>query len=518
LRKSVWALGLALATLGWQGQARAQAQQVRVAVVVGNNQGHDQTRTLRYAEDEVQRLADLLRSTGEFDKVDILRGAGRRSIEDALSGARQRLDAAKSAGHRTMFLFYYSGHGDNEALEIGAARLPLRDLRSYLEQMTAADVRVAFVDACQSGALTGVKGGRRAPSFDVRLADPGTVKGMAIVTSSTANEYSQESDDLKGSYFSQAIMAGLRGAADTSRDGQVSLSELYQFAFKQTLANTAATLVGGQHPTYDYRMAGAGDVILTRTHTKDARLAFAREAGATYTVFAKSGGEVVAELPSSSSEDYYLAVPAGEYRVVRRTLGSVAERTLALAAGSSTTVSQVGMTEVHQGADNRRRKGGDGYPVNVLGAHAGVSTNALSTGTMAYGMAALSYARDLYWVILRVRGQIASFDSQQEGYRSSFLRTGGDINALVPVFVGSRLALHLGPYAGVPVVRQRDFRGDTMNSIGFAYGGIGTIGFRLYGNTGLQLGIEGGAEVFRLNGKVANRPTAQASLGAIVAF
>ena len=517
MRKSVWALVLAFAALGWQGQARAQVQQVRVALVVGNNEGNESGRTLRYAEAEVQRLASLLRSTGEFDKVEVLRGAGRRAVEEALTSARQRLDAAKSAGHRTMFLFYYSGHGDNEALELGAARLPLRDLRSYLEQLTAADVRVAFVDACQSGALTGVKGGRRAPSFDVRLADPGSVKGMAIVTSSTANEYSQESDDLKGSYFSQAIMAGLRGAADTSRDGQISLSELYQFAFKQTLANTAASLVGGQHPTYDYRMAGAGDVILTRTHTKDARLAFAREAGATFTVINSSLGEVVAELPSSASEDYYLSLPAGEYRVVRRTLGSVAERTLALAAGSSTTVSRAGMTEVIQGADNRRRKGG-WYPVNTIGAHAGVTTNALPTGTTAYGTAALSFARDLYWIVLRVRGQIASFDSQQEGYRSSFLRTGGDLDALVPLFVGTRLAVHLGPYVGVPFVRQRDFRGESMNSIGFAYGGIGTLGMRLYGNTGVQLGIEGGAEVFRLNGKVANRPTAQALLGALMSF
>jgi hypothetical protein len=132
-------------------------------------------------------------------------------------------------------------------------------------------VRVAFVDACQSGALTGVKGGRRAPGYEIHLADPGSVKGMAIVTSSTANELSQESDDLQGSFFTHNIMAGLRGAADSSRDGQVTLGEVYQFAFRRTLASTAASLVGGQHPTYDYRMSGAGDVILARTRPNDAR-------------------------------------------------------------------------------------------------------------------------------------------------------------------------------------------------------------------------------------------------------
>jgi hypothetical protein len=35
---------------------------------------------------------------------------------------RKKLEDAKSAGNQTLFLFYYSGHGDNEALEIGSER------------------------------------------------------------------------------------------------------------------------------------------------------------------------------------------------------------------------------------------------------------------------------------------------------------------------------------------------------------------------------------------------------------
>src|ERR1700690_258728 len=290
----VLAIGLGLAA----APAHAQQRQVRLGLVTGNNTGRDPARSLRYAEDEVGRLADLLRTAGDFDDIVTLRGASRGEIEKGLVEVRKKLEAAKAAGNRTMFLFYYSGHGDNEALEIGSERLPLRDLRGYLEQLGAADVRVAFVDACQSGALTGVKGGKRAPGYEIRLADPGQVKGLAIVTSSTANEFSQESDDLKGSFFSQSIMAGLRGAADSSHDGQVTLSEVYQFAFKRTLASTAASLTGGQHPTYDYRMAGAGEVVLARTRPNDARLVFPRETGVTYTVVNKGRGEVIAELGS----------------------------------------------------------------------------------------------------------------------------------------------------------------------------------------------------------------------------
>jgi Caspase domain len=495
--------------------ARAQSRQVRLGLVAGNNAGKDPARSLRYAEDEVGRLADLLRNTGDFDDIVTLRGASRAEIEKGLVEVRQKLAAAKADGNQTLFLFYYSGHGDNEALEIGSERLPLRDLRGYLEQLSAADVRVAFVDACQSGALTGVKGGRRAPGYEVRLADPGQVKGMAIVTSSTSNEFSQESDDLKGSFFSQSIMAGLRGAADSSHDGQVTLSEVYQFAFKRTLASTAASLTGGQHPTYDYRMAGAGEVVLTRTRAKDARLAFVREAGSTYTVVSRTRDEVIAEVPSSAGEDLYLALPAGEYRVIRRTMGNVSERNLALGPGSVTTVDPNGMIAVPQGSP--RNKGGDLELRNRLGAYAGVSTS-IVPGSSYLGTFALSYGRDLRWATLCARVSAASFDSQQDIYRSSLLRASANADLLLPLLLDWRWSIQLGPTVGVPMLRQRDMFGRVSNSYGFAYGGAVVVSMHVYARTYLSLNLDGGGEFFRLDGERVHRATGSALMGGAVAF
>lgn len=506
------AIGLGLAA----APARAQSRQVRLGLVAGNNAGKDPARSLHYAEEEVGRLADLLKDAGDFDDIITLRGASRAEIEKSLVAVRKKLEVAKSEGSQTLFLFYYSGHGDNEALEIGSERLPLRDLRGYLEQLGAADVRVAFVDACQSGALTGVKGGKRVPGYEVRLADPGQVKGLAIVTSSTANEFSQESDDLKGSFFSQSIMAGLRGAADSSRDGQVTLSEVYQFAFKRTLASTAASLTGGQHPTYDYRMAGAGEVVLTRTRAKDARLAFVREAGSTYTVLSRTRDEVIAEVPSSVGEDLYLAVPAGEYRVVRRTMGNVSERTLALAPGSVTLVEPNGMVVVPQGSP--RSKGGDLELRNRLGAYAGVSTSVVPGSPTYLGTLTLSYARDLRWAMVRARGSVASFDSQQDLYRSSLLRAGASLDLLLPVLFGNRWSVQIGPSLGLPMVRQRDMLGTVSTSYGFAYGGAAVLSAHLYGRTYLSLNLDGGGEVFRLAGQRVHRASGSALLGGVVAF
>jgi len=506
------AIGLGLGA----APARAQPRQVRLGLVAGNNAGRDSARSLHYAEEEVGRLGDLLRTAGDFDDIVTLRGASRAEIEKGLVEVRRKLEAAKAAGNQTLFLFYYSGHGDNEALEIGSDRLPLRDLRGYLEQLTSADIRVAFVDACQSGALTGVKGGKRVPGYEVRLADPGQVKGLAIVTSSTSNEFSQESDDLKGSFFSQSIMAGLLGAADTSHDGQVTLSEVYQFAFKRTLASTAASLTGGQHPTYDYRMAGAGEVVLTRTRAKDARLAFVREAGSTYTIVNRTRDEVVAEVPSSAGDDLYLALPAGEYRVVRRTLGNVSERTLVLAPGSVTTVDPNGMVVVPQG--NPRSKGGDLELRNRLGAYAGVSTSVVPGSPSYLGTFSLSYARDLRWAMVRGRISAASFDSQQDVYRSTLLRGGVNVDLLLPLSLSSRWAVQIGPSLGVPMVRQRDLIGFVSTSYGFAYGGAAVVSARIYGRTYLSLNLDGGGEIFRLDGQRVHRATGSALLGGMVAF
>jgi len=486
--------------------------------VAGNNLGKDASRSLRYAEDEVGRLADLLKSAGDFDDVVTLRGASRGDIEKSLLQVRKQLETAKASGDQTLFLFYYSGHGDNEALELGSERLPLRDLRAYLEQLTSADVRVAFVDACQSGALTGVKGGHRAPGYQVRLADAGQVKGLAIVTSSTANEFSQESDDLKGSFFSQSIMAGLRGAADSSHDGQVSLSEVYQFAFKRTLASTAASLVGGQHPTYDYRMAGAGDVILTRTRPRDARLAFVRESGSTYTVFNKSHGEVIAEVPASPADDVYLAIPAGDYRVVRRSLGDVREKTLALAPGSVTSVDPSEMTAVVQ--SSQRSKGDVMELRNKLGAYIGVSTSVVPGSSSYLGMVALSYAYDLRTVVLRARASATSFGAQQDLYRSSLLRAAANLDLLVPIVGSSAWRLDLGPSVGMPFVRQteKDGAGRVSDSFGFAYSAVAMLSVKLQAHTYLSLNLEGGAEMFKLDGQRTNRALGSALLGGVVAF
>jgi hypothetical protein len=513
----------------------------RVALIVGNNVGHDRRRSLRYAEDEVARLGELLERAGDFRDVEVLRAQSRSEVEAALVNVRRRLEAAKRAGRETLFLFYYSGHANGEALELGPTRLPLRDLRTYLEQMPA-DVRLGFIDACQSGALTGVKGGRRAPGYEVRLADTTNVKGLAIVTSSTASEFSQESDDLRGSYFSHNLMAGLQGLADSSGDGRITLSELYHFAYRRTLAGTAVSPIGGQHPTYVYQMSGTGDVVLTKTRSADARLRFAPEAGATYTVF--DADDVVAEVVPNQSEAYYLALPAGNYRLVRRALAHLSEHTLRLKAGGAVLVRANEFSTMSNNVALARKGSGrvGDTAEGTLQAGAGDETETQTAvvparnhvtlglgaqseilqGAGATAAASLAYSRLIGpRLSLRLRGDVSRFDVTPEGTAASeFLRVVPAVELLGNLLAPGRLSFHIGPVLGAPVVRQTSAGAPTRLSYGVQYGATATLAFA-FGSEGdklIGLSVLGGGETFKLDGLRQHRTTAGASAFAGLAF
>ncbi len=63
-----------------------------------------------------------------------------------------------------------------------------------------ASVRILIIDACRSGAITRVKGGRPAPPIAV-FGDAPSSEGVIVLTASTAGEDAQESDQLSGSFF-----------------------------------------------------------------------------------------------------------------------------------------------------------------------------------------------------------------------------------------------------------------------------------------------------------------------------
>jgi len=293
----------------------AQVSEVRrFALVVGANDGGAQRVVLRYAVDDANAVAKVLVEIGGLRDGDrsLLRDPTAQELLAEVQRLSKRIRAARSSGANVQFFFYYSGHSDERGLLLGSERVEYRALRKAIDAVPA-DVRLAILDSCASGAFTRLKGGKkRAPFLVGASAD---VKGHAFLTSSSADETAQESDRVGGSYFTHYFTTGLRGAADADGDKQVTLNEAYEFAFDETLAQTEASRGGAQHAAYDINLTGSGDLVLTDLRHNTARLELASEIGGRVFV-RRAGGELAAELyKPAGSAAVLLALEPGLYQV-----------------------------------------------------------------------------------------------------------------------------------------------------------------------------------------------------------
>ncbi|MEO0606358.1 MAG: caspase family protein, partial [Myxococcota bacterium] len=239
-------------------------------------------------------------------------------------GADGTLVGATGRDDRAEVFFYYSGHSDAEGLLLGEEHLGYPELKAALDTVSA-DVRVAILDSCASGALIRAKGGTRIAPF---LADRSNeVGGFAYITSSSADEVSQEADQIGGSYFTHALATGLRGAADQSGDGRVTLDEAYSFAYTTTLARTERSQFGPQHANHSFQLSGKGNLVLTDLHLTSASLVLDEELSGRALV-RDEDGDLVAELIKPAGRMIELGLGAGGYEI---TFGKASDGRFAVA-------------------------------------------------------------------------------------------------------------------------------------------------------------------------------------------
>jgi hypothetical protein len=299
--------------------ARAAGADVRrFALVAGEPDGGAGTVRLRYAERDARRIHEILTRVGGVRPADarLLLSAGATAFRRALAELSQASAAARATGERTLLLVYYSGHAKDDALRLGAGRLPLRELRDDLERAPA-DVRIGLLDSCRSGAIARAKGARPAPTFDVKGSRDAGPTGLVLIASSAADEDSQESDAIGASWFTHHLASGLLGGADTSGDGRVTLDEAYAYAYARTVGSTASSAAGVQHPVFLYDLGGAGDVVLAELPPAAGGLAFPAPAEGLYVVLDRAG-RAVAEVAKSAGGERRIALASGRYTVKKR--------------------------------------------------------------------------------------------------------------------------------------------------------------------------------------------------------
>ena len=285
----------------------------RYVVAVSANYGGQGRPVLRYAESDAKSFAKVLGEMGGVQpgNVILVKEPGVAGLQKQLDALDSKIAQGKNAAGRNEVLFYYSGHADEKGLRLGNEVYAWKELRKRIDAMSA-DVKIAVIDACGSGAITRLKGGVAVPAFMVDQSSD--MKGYAFITSSTQDESSQESDKLKGSFFTHSLVSGLRGAGDLSGDGKVTLSEAYQFAFNETLQKTEKTMGGAQHPSRDMNLAGTGDVVMTDLRSTSAGLELDEDVDGRLFI-RDANGELVAELYKKAGRAMSLGFPAGKYTV-----------------------------------------------------------------------------------------------------------------------------------------------------------------------------------------------------------
>lgn len=225
----------------------------RIGLVVGNQTYDDPVlRALAAPRTDAAHFAGVLRhrEIGGFDEVDVLLDASDKDF---------RLAVARFCANRVSddtLLLYFSGHGILD--EEGLLHLAARDTQSHYLQATAVPAeflrsqlnrsnsrrQIVILDCCHSGAyLRGAKGAPGAAvSSGTALITAGY--GRVVLTASDATQYAWDGEAVAGeastSVFTGAIVEGLQtGAADLDGDGQITIDELYEYVYRQTVAVSA---------------------------------------------------------------------------------------------------------------------------------------------------------------------------------------------------------------------------------------------------------------------------------------
>src|SRR5207237_1093363 len=123
VRRRLAALVIVLATIAWARAAHAEP--VRILVAVGHKMGLAAERPLKYADNDAARVRDVLVGFGgvRAEQAFVLNEPSRAQLFAAID--RARAEAQRHRPDEVTLVFYFSGHGDREAIHLGDDRVTM---------------------------------------------------------------------------------------------------------------------------------------------------------------------------------------------------------------------------------------------------------------------------------------------------------------------------------------------------------------------------------------------------------
>ncbi len=286
----------------------------RYAIYIGSNKGGKGREQLLYAGSDAMNFKKAMSEIGGVSEENsyVLIDPSKEAIDETLNKISRKITTSQTNAKRSEFIFYYSGHSDESSLLLGDIPYDYSSLKAAITDVPS-DIHVVILDSCYSGNFIRTKGGQKRKPF--LIDDSSVVTGHAYLSSSSTNEYSQESDEIESSYFTNAMITGLRGAADASGDNKVTLNELYSYAFNDTLSKTEDSKAGPQHPNYNITLVGSGDLVLSDISNGEAMLSLSKDAKGKF-ILRDENGKLISEINKVAGQPIFMALPAGQYSAV----------------------------------------------------------------------------------------------------------------------------------------------------------------------------------------------------------
>jgi WD40 repeat protein len=224
-----------------------------------------------YCAADAQKFADTIERSSKplYREVKVLRLTDKDATRQKILQALTQLK--KQATQRDAVMIFFAGHGKRDEqnnfyflpVEVDTDELASTGLSEgdFKAQVKALPGRVILLlDACHSGAL--IENDRRSGEglTDKLYRDlTSNEYGLVVMCSSRGNQVSLERPNLKGGYFTVALVEGLAGKARKSSEGVVYFKALDDYVTERVRELSE----GSQHPL-TFRAITISDIALTR--------------------------------------------------------------------------------------------------------------------------------------------------------------------------------------------------------------------------------------------------------------
>lgn len=223
----------------------------KIALLIGVSNYRSDLSPLPAAVQDVKAMVRVIKepTMGNFDEVKTLIDANSQVIRET----SEKLFAQRKKDD--LVLFFFSGHGikDEYGKLFLAAPETYKDERGELVRSSAVATRflqdsmnrsrckrqIVILDCCFSGAFGDGVSAKDDGLVDIENELGG--EGRAVLTSSTANQYSFEQRGADLSIYTRYLVEGIEtGAADEDSDGIISTQELHEYVRRKVQAAAPA--------------------------------------------------------------------------------------------------------------------------------------------------------------------------------------------------------------------------------------------------------------------------------------